>query len=71
MDKELIDFAKKYAKDQGTSVSGLIENYFRLLAQNQHSQRSTSIVGSIKGIVQEKELVSKSDYLAYLQKKYQ
>jgi hypothetical protein len=34
MDKTVIEQAKEFAKDQGQSLSSLVENYFKLVSKN-------------------------------------
>lgn len=55
VDKETIDLAKKYAKEQGRSLSSIVENYLKLLSSkergsNESTQTSTvkSLLGSLK-----------------------
>ncbi len=40
LDKEVIENAKKYAKEEGTSVSNLVENYLRLIIQDESVKRT-------------------------------
>lgn len=70
MDKELIDFAKKYALENNSSISSLIENYFRLIAQRHSTSGKSSMVNSLSGVISEKDLGTKTDYITYLEKKY-
>lgn len=34
IEKEVIEIAKKYAKEKGQSLSAMVENYFKLIANN-------------------------------------
>lgn len=44
IEKEVIEEAKRYAKEKGQSLSGLVENYFKLLTRDkiQISQKELS-----------------------------
>lgn len=43
LEKEVIEIAKKYAKEKGQSLSEIVENYFKFITNNEN-------------VVQEKEL---------------
>ena len=54
LEKEVIDVAKKYAKENGQSLSEIVENYFKLLTNNSSQDkkpRLSSKVESLKGIL--------------------
>ena len=59
VDKRVIEEAKKYAKEQGRSLSNLIEDYLKLLIEPSspiHDEFEYSpIVKSLKGSVKVKE----------------
>ncbi|MCH8318273.1 MAG: hypothetical protein IIA88_07220 [Bacteroidetes bacterium] len=40
LDKEVIEKAKRYAKKNGQSVSGMVENYFKLVSSNDQNRKS-------------------------------
>ena len=52
--QEVIEKAKKYAKEKGRSLSDLVENYFRSITINEqpiHKQKgsiASSLIGSVK-----------------------
>lgn len=53
VEKEIIESAKIYAKLNGRSLSGLIENYLKALVNKEHSDENFSpkvkeLMGSIK-----------------------
>ena len=54
IEQSLIDKAKRYAKDKGRSLSDLVENYFKLLADPSQSEaieispKVRSLMGSFK-----------------------
>jgi hypothetical protein len=37
IEKEVIEIAKKYAKEKGQSLSAMVENYFKLIASKDRS----------------------------------
>jgi len=54
LEKEVIVMAKDFAKDQGQSLSELVENYFKLLTKNKVPQNTLELspkVKSLKGIL--------------------
>lgn len=54
LEKEVIAMAKDFAKDQGQSLSELVENYFKLLTKNQEPLDTIELspkVKSLKGIL--------------------
>jgi len=42
VDKETIERAKRYAKDQGRSLSNIVENYLKMLSKEKRSKESKS-----------------------------
>jgi len=66
IDDEVIKKAKKYAHDQGRSISGLIENYLRFLTQEKQSKRQSK-ASLIKGLKGSFNLPEGSDYKSILQ----
>lgn len=53
LEKEVIEVAKKYAKQKGQSLSGLVENYFKLLTKEVETERAelSPKVKSLRGIL--------------------
>lgn len=51
IEEAVVDKAKKYAKDKGASVSGIIENYLKAITGERENQdvEITPIVNSLKG----------------------
>lgn len=49
--EEIIHRAKKYAKENGRSLSGIIENYLKVITQEEKREKSeiTPMVKSLKG----------------------
>ena len=57
LDKAAIDSAKRYAKENNRSLSGMVENYFRNLSSGQnYSKKHSSVVESLTGILSEDDL---------------
>jgi hypothetical protein len=68
VDAGVIERAKDYARQQGTSLSGLVEKLLELAASSSGQSGATPTVlarlrGSLKG-------GSKQDYRRYLERKY-
>lgn len=72
LDKSVIKRAKGYAKNSGTSLSKLIENYLNALTSEDDNEKSvTPLVQSLTGIIPEQtDKKSKADYYDHLTKKY-
>lgn len=68
-EKDLIEEMKKYAKEQNTSVSKIVNEFFKNILhstklENKKDSITTSLIGSLK------EDVSKEEYKEYLESKY-
>ncbi len=68
-DKDLIEEMKKYAKEQNTSVSKIVNTFFQNLLHSKSTNRqkdsiTNSLIGSLK------EETSTKDYQDYLEDKY-
>ena len=48
IEKEIIQIAKKYAKEKGQSLSDLVENYFKLITNERRPLKSTELSPRIK-----------------------
>ena len=72
LNKNIIENAKDYAKDNRTSLSKLIENYLNsLTTKNNKEFKVSHLVESLTGIIpNESEEKSKDDYYEYLNKKH-
>lgn len=72
LNKNIIESAKDYAKDNRTSLSKLIENYLNSLTRkDQKKVKVSPLVESLTGIIpHEAEEKNKEDYYEYLNKKY-
>lgn len=52
IEREIIERAKNYAKDKNRSLSDIIENYLKILTENEQKdkkQKLNPIVASLKG----------------------
>lgn len=82
LDKDVIENAKKYANKKGTSVSKLVENYLRVIVQDESvaanepvteylaEEELSPIIKSLTGII-EKNKVTGNARFEYLKKKYE
>jgi hypothetical protein len=54
IDKEVIEIAKKYAKEKGQSLSEMVENYFKFVAGNHTKSKEKPLsprVRKLRGII--------------------
>ena len=57
LDKAAIDSAKLYAKKHKSSLSSMVENYFRnLSSEHSYPTKHSSVVESLTGILSEDDL---------------
>ena len=74
IEKEVIEVAKKYAKEKGQSLSDLVENYFKLITNERRSKKPDDLSPRIKrlrGIIKiEDNLDYKQILTEELSKKY-
>lgn len=75
LDKEVIEAAKKYAADQGQSLSRMIENYLRFITDKKNTQIAedgiTPYVRSIStGVSIPADAEKSKEFLEYLAKKH-
>jgi len=69
-ESELIKEIKVYAKEHNTSVSKIVNTFFKnLLHQDEPSNKQSKITDSLIGIIDIKT-VDESDYKDYLAEKY-
>ena len=67
LDGQIIELAKKYAAIRQSSLSRLIEDYFRHLISDQPiAQKYSPLVRELSGIITKPS----NDYTAYLTRKY-
>lgn len=74
IDKHVIEKAKEYAKEKGQSLSNLVENHLKLLAQNKRQVSENELSPRIKrlrGILKVEPYFDYKQFLAEeLSKKY-
>lgn len=72
LEKRLIERAKKHAKEQGTSVSKMVANYFEALESPEKKQFEESLPPITKSIVGVLEggSASEKDYRTFLEEKH-
>lgn len=74
IEKEVIEIAKKYAKEKGQSLSALVENYFKLITHERRVLKSEELspkVQRLRGIIKtESEFDYKEILTEELMKKY-
>ena len=69
-EKNLIEQIKIYAKEQNTSVSKIVNEFFTNLLQTQKLQnKKNRITDSLVGILKDKQ-IDKTAYHNYLEEKY-
>ena len=71
LDEQLVQYAEKYAKRQGKSVSQLVAEYFVLLkTPDENSQEQLPpITQSLRGVLRGSN-VDEQDYQQFLKEKY-
>ena len=74
IEKEIIDVAKKYAKEKGQSLSGLVENYLKLITTNKRpisADRLSPKTQRLRGIIKTVDKLNTKQILnEELSKKY-
>ena len=73
IDKQIIEVAKKYARNTNTSLSNLIENYLVSITAKKSSveEEISPLVKSLSGVIKlDKKLNTKKQYADYLAGKY-
>ena len=69
-EKALIEQIKIYAKEQNTSVSKIVNEFFTNLLQSQQpSSKKSKITDSLVGRLEDKE-IDESSYYKHLEEKY-
>ena len=74
IEKEVIEIAKKYAKEKGQSLSEMVENYFKLITVNRKKIKEKQLspkVKKLRGIIKtDNNLNYKQILTEELSKKY-
>ena len=68
-DKELIEQIKMYAKGHNTSVSKLVNEFFKNILEHKNSSNNASITEELSGKLKGKN-IKVDDYKKYLEEKY-
>ncbi|NIM10713.1 MAG: hypothetical protein GTO45_01900 [Candidatus Aminicenantes bacterium] len=76
LDKNVIEEARKYARNSNISLSRLVERYFRLLTaskqENKIEKKYSPLVEELSGIIKiDIDFDFKKEYTDYLIEKYQ
>lgn len=70
MDEDVIEEAKAYARERGTSLSKLAEQFFEEISVEQtEGERHSPTVQKLRGVLSDEE-ISESDYYEYLAEKH-
>jgi len=71
LNKNIIEEAKLYAKQNEISLSELVENYLNSLTKSSTEIKKISpLVESLTGVIPNENIDGKVDYIDYLTKKY-
>lgn len=71
LDKNIIEEAKSYAKENKLSLSKLIESYLGSLTKSSaKSQKISPLVESLTGVIPDEGTEERADYRDYLNEKY-
>ena len=74
IEKEIIEVAKKYAKEKGQSLSGLIENYLKFITTDRRQitpEKLSPKVQKLRGIIKTGDKIDyKKELTEELSKKY-
>ena len=68
VDPEAMKTAKEYARQHGTTVTNLVEEYFRSLSKVEEISHETPILQELAGSLNQNASIE--DYQDYLEKKY-
>lgn len=71
LDSAAIQAAKLYAQVQGTSLSSMVEDFFKGLVYKGNKTQYSPLVEELAGIVDLSDSDTKSEYADYLEKKYE
>jgi hypothetical protein len=69
LESELIEQAKKHAKQQGKSLSQIVADYFITFNKTKEKSKFAPITSSLIGVLQESKL-DQNDYKKHLEEKY-
>ncbi len=69
MESELIQRAKRHAKQQGKSLSQIVADYFAVFTRDKHGQSTAPVTESLQGALKESGL-DRDSYREHLEEKY-
>ena len=69
LESELIEQAKKHAREQGKSLSQVVSDYFKVFTQNQKSKPIAPVTSSLIGVIKS-DSIGVDDYKQHLEDKY-
>lgn len=71
LNENVIEQAKKYAKENNISLSRMIENYLKAITENKtKKQKISPLVKSLTGVIKLQNDNYKKDYAEFLTQKY-
>jgi len=73
LDKDIIDKAKQYAKENNQSLSLLVQNYFNFISENEEIEKIqiSQNIKDISGIIKlDTKTNTKEEYKKYILEKY-
>lgn len=71
LNENVIEQAKKYAKENNISLSRMIENYLKAITENKTKKQEISpLVKSLTGVIKLQNDNYKKDYAEFLTQKY-
>ena len=72
LEEAVIEQAKRIARKRGTSLSKMVENYLKSLADPEEKKEEiTPLVSSLSGVIRLEEQDYRKSYTDYLTDKYQ
>jgi uncharacterized membrane protein YgaE (UPF0421/DUF939 family) len=74
LDRDIIAEVKRYAQKRRTSLSKMVENYFKSLVGKEHNRKDkySPLVKELSGIIKlDQDYDFREDYTDYLIEKYQ
>jgi dsDNA-specific endonuclease/ATPase MutS2 len=71
LNENVIESAKKYAKENNVSLSRMIENYLQVITTDKRKKTKISpLVKSLTGVIEHIDKDYKKDYTDFLSEKY-
>jgi hypothetical protein len=72
IDSKIIDYAKRYSKRKGVSVSKLVEKYLKEISKNEKEKKKGSAADELVGLIGKapKDFDYKTELMKILEEKY-